>query len=146
MNSYVMAPADRVRPFAIVAVVELVGAALLVLGLDRDLIALVVIGALLFAIGTALVIAVILLRRRVRTEVRTDAEGIEIRSGGRTATAHWSEITGVSADQRTIYLDRTDDRPALKIDSPRGGEDPTLKALADELARRLDDSRGYRPL
>lgn len=146
MGDYVMTPTAPVRPFAIAAVVDLIGAAALVFGIDRDITALIVIGAVLFAVGSVLLIAAVTLLQRVRTAVRTDDDGIEIRSGGRTANARWQEITKVTADQRMIYLERSDNRPPLQIQSPRGGEDPVLKDIADELTTRLDQNRGYRPL
>ncbi len=146
MQTYVLTAGQPVRAAGISAVVDLVGAVLLVLGLTHDSVLLIVIGAVLFAAGTALVAAATVLRRQVRTEARLDDDQIMITAGGRTATARWREITAVTSDRRAIFLSRGEDRPALKIDSPRGHADPQFAALAAELARRLDQDRGYRPL
>ena len=105
------------------------------------------IGIVLFALGIALAVAASVVRLRQRTEVRLGQDEITISSAGRTASAPWSDITAVSSDQHAIYLAREKGSlPALKINTPRGSADPQVGRLSAELAGRLDDSRGYRPL
>lgn len=146
MQTYVLTAGQPVRAAAISAVVDLLGAVLIVLGVTRQLVVVIVIGVILFAAGAAIVSAASLLRRRVRTEVQLDDEQIKITAGGRTATARWREITDVTTDRRAIFLTRGQGEPDLKIDSPRGPADPQFAALAGELSHRLDQDRGYRPL
>lgn len=146
METYVLTAGQPVRASAISAVIDLIAAVLIVIGVDRSNAVLIVIGAVLFLIGIALVVLGAVLRRRVRTEVRLDTDGITISAGGRTAAARWREITGVTTDRQSIYLDRDENQPVLKIDSPRGDADPQFGRLSAELAHRLDQDRGYRNL
>lgn len=147
MTTYVLTAGQPVRASAIGAGLDLVGAVLIVLGVDRSLPALMVIGIILFLLGVALAVAAAVVRHRLRTEVGIGTEEITICSAGRTATARWSDITGVTADAHAIYLARdSGDAPALKINSPRGATDPEFGRLSAELAERLDDNRGYRAL
>lgn len=147
MTTYVLTAGQPVRASAISAVLDLIGAVLIVVGLDRSLPALTVIGIVLFALGIALAVAAAVVRRRLRTEVRLGPDEIAISSAGRTATARWAEITDVTSDRHAIYLARdSSEAPTLKIDSPRGAADPAFGRLIADLSGRLDDDRGYRPL
>lgn len=147
METYVLTAGQPIRASAISAVLDLAGAVLIVLGLDRSLTVVLVIGIVLFALGLALAIAAAVVRARQRTTVRLDADEITISSAGRTAAARWSDITAVSSDRHAIYLARDQaELPALKINTPRGTADPQVGRLSADLAARLDDSRGYHPL
>jgi hypothetical protein len=97
-------------------------------------------------VGAGVIVATMAVGRRVTTRVVLDREHIMITSGGRSASAAWSEIDDVSAAGQTIYLNRRDRQAALKIDSPRGAGDPVLQRLSSALVARLDQSRGYRDL
>ncbi|HEY9293741.1 MAG TPA: YcxB family protein [Microlunatus sp.] len=147
MEQYVLTAAQPIRASVISAVADLIGAVLIVIGLDRNNTALTVIGIVLFVLGVGLAVAAAVLRQRLRTEVTLDGDGIRIRSAGRTAQARWSEITNVTQDQRSIYLAQGKTHgPTLKIDSPRGPRDPQFQRLAGALSERLDQDRGYHPL
>ncbi|QDP94964.1 hypothetical protein FOE78_02670 [Microlunatus elymi] len=147
MEKYVLTAAQPIRSAVISAVADLVGAVLFVIGIDRDNAVLIVIGIVLFALGSALVVAASMLRQRIRTEIVLDDDGIGIHSAGRSARARWSEITAVSRDRRSIYLaQEKTDGPTLKIDSPRGPDDPQFRELARVLSERLDQDRGYHDL
>jgi len=147
MEKYVLTSGQPVRASAISALLDLAGAILIVVGLDRSATALIVIGVVLFVLGIALAVVAAVFRIRLRTEVQLDATGISITSGGRTAAAVWSDITGVTRDARAIYLarDKTGE-PELKINSPRGSNDPQFVRLSTVLSERLAHDRGYRPL
>ncbi|SDS59668.1 hypothetical protein [Microlunatus soli] len=147
MTSYVLTADRPLRASAISAVLDLIGAVLIVVGLDRSLAVLVVIGIVLFALGITLAVAAAVVRHRLRTEVRLGPDEIVISSAGRTARARWAEISGVTTDDHVIYLARdSSDAPDLKINSPRGTADPEFARLSAELADRLDDDRGYHSL
>jgi hypothetical protein len=145
-DTYLLTPTDRVRPYAIGAVLDLLGAVALVLGLQWSATILIVIGVLALLIGTGISVAAVVVRQKLRTVVVLDDDGLTIRSGGEQARARWADISGATTDQRAIYLERSGDLPSLKISSPRGAQDPRLIALAAELTSRLDQSRGYHPL
>ena len=147
METYILTAAQPIRASVISAVADLVGAVLIVIGLDRGNTALTVIGIVLFVLGVGLAIAAAVLRRRLRTVVGLDDRGITIRSAGRSAHAPWSQITDVTQDRRAIYLaQKKSEGPTLKINSPRGPNDPQFRRLAGVLAERLDQDRGYHPL
>jgi hypothetical protein len=147
MQKYVLTAAPPVRAVAIGAIADLIAAVLLVLGIDRGAVAMIVIGIVVSVLALGLIVAALLLRTKVRTVVRLDDDAVAITSGGKQASATWAEITGVSTDGPTIYLDRKPaDGPPLKIGSPRGAADVSFNRLADELTRRLDRNRGYRRL
>jgi hypothetical protein len=137
---------------AIGAIGDLVGAVLFVIGIDQTVGWLIVLGIVLFVLASALLIAALLVRLRLRTSVLLDADTITIRSGGRSAQARWSQVSQVRSDGRTIYLSLDPDAAGqadaetLKIDSPRGGLDPQFRSLADDLGQHLDRGRGYQSL
>ncbi|MBO0813202.1 MAG: hypothetical protein J2P23_14325 [Microlunatus sp.] len=145
-QSYVLSPGLPPRLFIYVAVAEGVGAVLLGLGVALQLTYLIIIGAVVFGLAAAAVIWTIVMRARVTTKVVVDDQQIMITSGGRTASAAWTEISDVSAAGQTIYLNRYHQQPPLKVDSPRGSSDPALARLSRELVARMDESRGYRDL
>ena len=145
-ESYVLSPASPVRTFRIVAVADGIGAVLLGLGVALGKWYLIIPGILVMVIGAGLIVATVVLGRRVTTKVVLDRDRIMITSGGRTASAAWSEINDVSTAGQTIYLNRHDQQPPLKIDSPRGAGDPVLQQLSGALVARLDQNRGYRDL
>ena len=147
METYVLTGPQPIRASAISAVLDLVGAVLIVVGLEFQLTWLTVIGIVLFAAGIALAVAAAVARRRLRVQVLLDTDDITIRTAGRSAAARWSDISGVTADKHAIYLARDDsEQPTLKIDVPRGTADPQFARLSTELAARLDSNRGYHPL
>lgn len=152
MERYVLSSALPVRGVAIGAIGDLIGAVLFVIGIDRGIGWLITLAIVLFVLGSALLVAALLVRIRLRTTVVLDSAGIRIRSGGKAAGTSWSHINDVRTDHRTIYLgldSATHDQsgaPALKIDSPRGERDPQFGALSNSLAAWLDHDRGYRPL
>ena len=104
-----------------------------------------VLGVLLFVLGTAVVVTAALFTKRLATVVQLDEDGLTITSAGQTARAAWAEITGMTSDHRALYLQRRSDDADLQIVSPRP-EDPRLAPLANELTRRLEDSRGFHAL
>lgn len=151
MERYVLSSALPIRGVAIGALGELVGAVLFVIGIDRAFGWLVALGIVIFVLCGGLWVAALLVRLRLRTTVVLDADGILIRSAGKSAHATWPQINGVRADRHTIYLDLDSSggqtgTEALKIDSPRGDQDLQFGALSDSLAARLDHDRGYRSL
>lgn len=145
-QSYALTPQLTTRSFLIVAVIDVIGMVLLAVGLVLARPYLFVPGIVIIVGGSALLSVTILMRARVSTTVRLAEDRLTITSGGRTASADWTDISDVSAAGQTIYLNRSGQLPALKIDSPRGADDPAFRDLAEELARRLDRSRGYRDL
>jgi len=145
-QSYALTPQLTSRTFSIVAVVDGIGLVLLAVGLVLAKPYLFIPGVVIIIGASALLAFTIVVRARVSTTVRLDDDGLWITSGGRTASAAWTDISDVSAAGQTLYLTRTSQQPALKIDSPRGADDPVFGDLSEELARRLDQSRGYRDL
>lgn len=145
-QQYALTPQSPARRVPVIALVDLVGFALLGLGLGLGRPVLIIVGAVLIVIGAALIAAGLVMYGRVTTRVVVGEDGIRITSGGRTATATWTEIDDVSTDRQTIYLKRQGEQPPLKIDSPRGGGDARLAELSRELVVRLDQSRGYHDL
>lgn len=146
VQQYALTPQSPVRRFPVVALVDLVGFVLFGLGLGLGRSVLIIIGAILIVAGAVLITAGLIMYARVTTRVMIGPDGIRISSGGRTASAAWTEIDDVATDRQTIYLNRQGGRPPLKIDSPRGGGDPRLAELSRELVVRLDKSRGYHDL
>lgn len=145
-QQYALTPQSPVRRFPVIALVDLVGFVLLGLGLALGRSLLIVIGAVLVVAGAVLITIGLVMYGRITTRVLLGEDGIRITSGGRTATAAWSDIEDVATDRHTIYLNRRGAQPPLKIDSPRGGGDARLADLSRELVVRLDRSRGYRDL
>lgn len=151
MQRYVLSSALPVRGVAIGAIGDLLGAVLFVVGISGGLGWLVTIGIIIFVLCSALLVAALLVRLRLRTTVVLDADAVKIHSAGRSAQAAWGQINSVSADRHTLYLG-VDPGPdeaqpqTLKIDSPRGDQDPQFAALSEQLAERLDNDRGYRPI
>lgn len=145
-QSYALTPQLTIRSFLIVAVIDVIGMVLLAVGLVLAKPYLFVLGLVIIVGGSVLLAVTMLMRARVSTTVRLADDKLTITSGGRTASADWTDISDVSAVGQTIYLARSSQQPALKIDSPRGPDDPAFRDLGQELARRLDRSRGYRDL
>ena len=145
-DRYVLTQPYRARPYAIGALADLLGAVLLVIGIEQGITVLIVIAVIAFALGASIIAAAMLARQRLRTVVDLTDQGLEISSGGQRAGAQWGDISGVRTDQRTIYLERTGADQALRISSPAGAEDPQLSELSAELTSRLDANRGYRRL
>lgn len=151
MQRYVLSSALPVRGVAIGAVGDLLGAVLFVIGVNRGLAWLITIGIVIFVLCSALLAAALLVRLRLRTTVVLDASAIRIHRAGRSAEATWGQINSVSADRHTIYLGldpgpNDPEQQTLKIDSPRGEQDPQFVALSGQLAERLDQDRGYRSI
>jgi len=145
-QSYALTPQLTNRTFPIVAVIDGIGMVLLAVGLVLAKPYLFIPGIVIIVAASALLSLTIMMRARVATTVRLTDAGLTITSGGRTATAEWADISDVSSAGPTIYLARYSQQDTLKIDSPRGADDPAFRELSDELARRLDRSRGYRDL
>jgi len=145
-QSYALRPQLTNRTFPIVAVIDGIGMVLLAVGLVLAKPYLFIPGIVIIVGASALLCLTIVLRARISTVVRLADDGLTITSGGRTATAEWTDISDVSAAGPTILLSRHSQQNTLKIDSPRGADDPAFRELSDELARRLDQSRGYRDL
>jgi hypothetical protein len=145
-QSYALTPQLTNRTFPIVAVIDGIGMVLLAVGLVLAKPYLFIPGIVIIVGASALLSVTIMMRARVSTTVRLADQGLTITSGGRTASAAWTDISDVSAAGQTIYLNRHSQQDTLKIDSPRGADDPAFRDLSNELARRLDQSRGYHDL
>lgn len=145
-QSYILAPRSTTRVFAIAAVIDVIGIVLLAVGFALNKWYVIIPGVVVILGGAVLLSLTMMMRVRVSTTVRLTDEQLSISAGGKKASAAWSEISDVSSGGQTIYLTLNNQQPALKIDSPRGADDPKLQELATELTRRLDQNRGYRPL
>ncbi|GAB3919727.1 hypothetical protein GCM10011575_36600 [Microlunatus endophyticus] len=145
-KTYQLSSPMTTRNWLIVAGIELIGLIVLALGLVLQRPYLFIPGVVIIVGASVLLSFTIMVRARVATAVKLTDDDITITSGGKSATAPWSRISDAAISGQTIYLNRNDRQPALKIDSPRGEGDPMLQELSVELAGRLDRSRGYRDL
>ena len=141
---FMLRPRPPIRGLGLSALADIVGAVMIVIGSVYGLVAMAVVGVLMFALGMLLLIAAAVNYRKFTTVVETDERGLAIRSAGQTARRRWSEINEVRSQDHHVYLwTDSEDGETLQILCPRGPADPEVRRLEATLARQLDQDRGY---
>jgi len=132
------------RALALAALLMLVGLVLVLMAdlLDRNL-ALTVIGLLALVLGAALFGASWWVARAARMQVVLDEDGYAIQGRDSAQEGRWADVRRVTSAAGRITLFLADGTRVL-LAVPRGRRDD-LDALGADIARRLDQNRGYRP-
>lgn len=143
---FTLVAAPPVRPLAIAAATVVVAAALLVLWRSLDLSAVLAgIGGVLMLLGVALAVAALVLRARLRTEVRLDADSLTVLRAGHERSLAWTDIEQVTLQHPRLTLVAADPERSLVVVNPRTERDRVFRALQETVRQRLDADRGYGP-
>lgn len=131
------------RALALAALLMLVGLVLVLMAdlLDRNL-ALTVTGALALVLGAGLFGASWWVARAARMQVVLDEDGYAIQGRDSAQAGRWADVRRVTSASGRITLFLADGNRVL-LAVPRGRHDD-LDALGADIARRLDQNRGYR--
>lgn len=140
-STYVIRPRPPFRALVISAVLSLLGALLLVLGLALSWhIVVAVLGGVLLSAGVALFIAAVVVMRRRVVVLTLDAQGYTVVGAGQDHKGTWKKVTRVTqneaGDRLTIH--ESEQRTYLYFMTPDG---ELIEAVAKELRRRLRASR-----
>jgi len=133
-----------VRPLAIAAVTVVVASALLVMWRALDLSGVLAgIALVLMLFGLALAVAALVLRARLRTEVRLDADALTVRRAGRERSLAWAQMEQVTLQHPRLTLLAAEPEQSLVVVNPRTEGDRVFRALQETIRQRLDADRGY---
>jgi hypothetical protein len=135
-----------VRPFAIAALLAIIGAALAVssraLGLGS---VALVLGIVVLGLAAALVLSALIVLGRLRSTLVLDADGITVSRGRRTRRLLWSDIDSVGlVGQRLTFRTKPAGDEDVSVINPRSGTDPRFTSLVAAIRGRLNANRGYR--
>ena len=143
---FTLAAAPPVRPLAIAAVTVVVASALLVAWRALDLSAVLAgIGLVLMLLGLALAVAALVLRARLRTDVRLTQDALIVQRAGRERALPWSEMEEVSLHHPRLIFRAAEPERSLVVVNPRSESDRVFRALQETVRQRLDADRGYGP-
>lgn len=145
-RTLVLRPDPPVRSLAIAGATVLAGAVLLVWSTDAGWpVGVTVLGVVAMVLGAVLAVAALLVHRRLSTTLTLGAEAYTIRRSGVTDTHRWADVAEVGRDPGgLVFRTRAGGRHLLVI--PSGRRSAELDDISAEVAARLDDDRGYRPL
>lgn len=145
-TTYVLKPRPPVRAFAIAAGTAVCALLLVVEGSAWSWpVFFVVLGWLLLACALGLLGAALWSMHRMRVFVDLDDDGYAISGAGSQAAASWTDVarvTSVGGGSRLVFYAK--DGTTTNLVSPSGPGNREIKRLSDDLAIRLDASRGYR--
>lgn len=134
------------RTFAISAAAAVIGAVLVVLASAQGWPILVaVFGWLLLAGAIALAVVALVLVRLSRVDFVFDDQGFRISGRSGTVEGRWDQVEQVATAAGGHRISFLGD-PDRHVVSPAPESDPRVQAMVADLKRRLDNSRGYRPL
>lgn len=131
------------RALALSALLMLVGLVLVLMAelLDRNLL-LTVGGLLALVLGAGLFGASWWVARAARMQVVLDEDGYAIQGRDSAQSRRWADVRRVTSASGRLTLFLADGTRVL-LAVPRGRRDD-FDALGADIARRLDQSRGYR--
>lgn len=107
-------------------------------------VSLMIVGGVLLAGSFALLAAALLVSRRGQVRVELSDSGFRVHEPTGVREVNWSDVTQVTqAPGRLTFHKGPESR--VHLIAPLGQADEFAK-LAAEVAKRLDNHRGYRPL
>lgn len=144
-SRYVLAPRTPMRAFLVAAALVLVGALLVaLLAANGAATVWLVLAAIVLVAGLALAGMGLASMRTMRTFVELDPEGYHITGPQVDRRGTWTEVTRVTTSAEGAHLTLYHGEVArTHILCPTGGDDPQMQGLVADIARHLDDSRGY---
>ncbi len=143
---FVLSAPPPVRALAISAALVVVGVGLLVATSAYGWpVGVLVVAVVLAVLGVALGLAALVVTRRVRSTVVTDAEQISVEHAGSTQSLRWAEIDTARVVGHRLLISRKEGEGGVSVLNPRRRANPTFLALLTEVQHRLDTDRGYSP-
>lgn len=141
--------AERPLPALVLAAVSaLLGAVLVVLWRAGTAgWPLLVVGVLALLLGLALVLASLVLARRLRQTAVLDQVGIGVTDRAGVRALAWPDVAEVTLQGVRMVLVAADGHgPSVEVVNPRGPSQAVFLELLEDVRTRLDADRGYRPL
>lgn len=139
---HVLNPPLPIRPVALSAGLAVIGAGVIVAGSAAGVpVAAVVIGWIALVAAIGLIVLAWVAWRKMRVRVELDDDGYTINGPGIVEQGHWKEVTRVTQSPSSLVIHHGEQRRVQLVGLP--GMGGALTALADDLAKRLDASRGY---
>lgn len=143
-TTYSIKPRPAVRAFAVAAVLALAGAGLAVAANALAWHgAVVVVGVLLVVAALALIVAAVRAPASQEVRVEFDADGFRIVGPTDTHEGAWGDVTRVTEAPGRLTFHLGADKRFHVVGAHATDQ---LRAMASDIAQRLDDNRGYRPL
>ena len=143
---FVLSAPPPVRALAISAALVVVGVGLLVPTSAYGWpVGVLVLAVVLAVLGVALGLAALLVTRRIRSTVVTDAEQIVVEHAGSRQSLRWAEIGTARVMGQRLVISRKEGEGGVSVLNPRRRANPTFLALMTEVQQRLDADRGYSP-
>ncbi len=142
-STYVIKGRPKVRSLAIAAGVAVAGMLLVLLGTLFNWGEIPAIGGLGMAgVGIGLALTTQEAARKASVEARMNADGFLLASSRTQFGLEWKDVSRVSMRGPELVL-RDKKGHEIKVVAPPGSEPGELEGLAQAMARRLDESRGY---
>ena len=144
---FVLAAPPPVRALAISAGLVVVGILLLVLtSANGWAVGVLVLAVVLVVLGLGLALTALVLTRRIRSVVLSNADTITVEHGRDRHVLAWSEVGEVRVVGHRLVLGRKAAEGSVSVLNPRMRANPTFLALMAEVQQRLDADRGYSAL
>ena len=137
------------RAWVLSGVGSILGAVLLVAAMSMSWpFVFVVLGLLLMIFGLALSTAALFAKSRYQTTLLIERDTVTLINGKRRRVLNWTEVADVSIQGPHLIFSPTDEggRREIVLFDPRQTSSSLFSDLVETLRRRLDVSRGYRPL
>lgn len=144
-TTYTIRPRPPLRAFALAAVLAVAGAALVVAAKIWSWhMAVIIVGVLLLVGSMGLITSALRVPLGLTVRVAFSEDGYSVEKAGQVRTGRWSEVTRVTSEPGHITFHLADEqRFHLLFAHEAREQQPELEA---DITRRLDNSRGYRPL
>lgn len=146
MTTYTLRPQPPIRAFAVAAALSVLGAVLVIVCAAKHAAAIWMwLSVLIVVIGVALVIAGLLSMVRLRTYVDLTDDGYTVRAPNGIRSGKWDDVTKVTITHTGAHLTLYHGQvQRTHILAPGNIANDEMKALADDIAKRMDVNRGYR--
>jgi hypothetical protein len=137
-RSYALSPAVPLRPLIVSVVLALAGVVGCVVGASRKLSVVLVISIAVLAVALVLVLLGLVLTRRNTIRVDLDETGFHVHGPGLDRRGRWSDVTRVATtpDGSRLVI-ASGPLVRTHIMAPLGGSDPQMKALVEDISRRM---------
>lgn len=139
MSSYILRPRIPRRALVLGIGATAAGLGLVVAGLLKNwALPLIVVLAVVLAVGLLTLIMVAYSMANHRVHIDLDAKGYRVHGPGMDRRGTWAKVTRVALTPDGSRL-MIASGPAKRtyISCPKGGDDPSMKALVKEIARHL---------
>ncbi len=144
-TTHVLRPRPPIRAFALAAALCVVGAVLTVVLAANDAgVGWIVFAVVVLVLGLALLAAAGYSLVRLRTYVDLTDEGWTVRGPGDRRSGSWDDVTKVTISYNGAHITMHHGQVArTHIIAPGNIASEEMKALAADIAKYLDASRGY---